>query len=446
VSLSRSLLEQLWPMEEPIAQLNPPDIFARYQSVVSQVSSDTSPDVAPVLLDACQGLYEAEEKRRAALDAKATVYISTSGVASAFALGLFPAFLQTDISSSPLSIFALVLYGVSIVYFTRSVIRALRVHGKVVRYCVGPDDLLPQRYAPSAFYQRHLATRFLAYTIENYKINNKQTDSLSVGQRSLRNAVLVFLVVASIILVGHLPGRSTVAEQRPLNTADAARSRASALNTRDPSTSPLGQDLNELQTLPVHTERLLAILGIGFFVFAIGVALVTMGSGPAKWAGLALTLLSMSGTTLLSVKEFRIVVQPSFGPRSGGVPLALDHISTIYPFPSAAHHTSEVAVTSRIVRAIELLRNKIQKGELGCIVLVGRADRRGLLPAQEAYYGSNEGLAAARAVWVRSQIGSVTGEIPIMVLSAGPNNVGLALSEESLAIDRSVDVYGCGRK
>jgi len=76
------------------------------------------------------------------------------------------------------------------------------------------------------------------------------------------------------------------------------------------------------------------------------------------------------------------------------------------------------------------------------IVLVGSADKHPLTGKLEAEFGSNEGLARARAEWVRGQFASA---LPIdsnrfLVLTAGPREHGIAVEGRRLQLDRAVQV------
>ena len=97
---------------------------------------------------------------------------------------------------------------------------------------------------------------------------------------------------------------------------------------------------------------------------------------------------------------------------------------------------------------IEPLVGKLTKNHLGQrplgLILVGSADKRELKPPLFHLFGSNAGLAQARAEWVRKAIeNSSMRPKPktILTLSSGPAHVGQdPLPEKDLAEDRSVRV------
>jgi len=90
----------------------------------------------------------------------------------------------------------------------------------------------------------------------------------------------------------------------------------------------------------------------------------------------------------------------------------------------------------------ELIKNHARQRLLG-LILVGSADKRALKPPLFRIFGSNTGLAQARAEWVRKTLKNSMDPMPrtILTLSAGPAHVGQdPLPEKLLAEDRSVRV------
>jgi hypothetical protein len=82
------------------------------------------------------------------------------------------------------------------------------------------------------------------------------------------------------------------------------------------------------------------------------------------------------------------------------------------------------------------------------LILLGSADKTPLLPKLASQYGSNAGLAQARAEWVRSrllqadvshQLGVASWD-KIATTVAGPARVGIDITPDALALDREVRV------
>ena len=83
-------------------------------------------------------------------------------------------------------------------------------------------------------------------------------------------------------------------------------------------------------------------------------------------------------------------------------------------------------------------------------LLIGRTDITPLRQEKRGVYGSNNGLAQARAKWVRNELGKNLEDKEqeealgrAILLSAGPLHVGKNVSDCDRALDRSVEVYAC---
>jgi hypothetical protein len=81
--------------------------------------------------------------------------------------------------------------------------------------------------------------------------------------------------------------------------------------------------------------------------------------------------------------------------------------------------------------------------DLTCrIILIGSADKRPLTGKLLAQFGSNEGLARARAEWLRTQIATIfhIDSNRFLVLTVGPGENGNSVPLERLRFDRAVKV------
>lgn len=89
-----------------------------------------------------------------------------------------------------------------------------------------------------------------------------------------------------------------------------------------------------------------------------------------------------------------------------------------------------------------VLRKELDAAPMSRVVLVGVADKFPLRGALIVRYGSNAGLARARAEWVARQLGGSMGSmLPYTSLTVGPGQHGAALSADETRSDRSVAVY-----
>lgn len=93
---------------------------------------------------------------------------------------------------------------------------------------------------------------------------------------------------------------------------------------------------------------------------------------------------------------------------------------------------------------VAAVSTRFTRKELKCLLLIGRSDKRELLPESKKIYGSNYGLAQARGRWVQERLPAELSQLTMIVLSSGPMNIGLRVSPDNMAMDRSVEVYTCG--
>jgi hypothetical protein len=86
---------------------------------------------------------------------------------------------------------------------------------------------------------------------------------------------------------------------------------------------------------------------------------------------------------------------------------------------------------------------KRRDNRLLALLLVGSADKTPLSPQRAREFGSNAGLAQARARWVQKTLGSRLAGLDapgVVGLYAGPAGIGLTASKDALALDRSVQL------
>ncbi|WP_027362659.1 hypothetical protein [Desulfospira joergensenii] len=102
---------------------------------------------------------------------------------------------------------------------------------------------------------------------------------------------------------------------------------------------------------------------------------------------------------------------------------------------------------------VEKIRNKSKKMHLGQLIIVGGVDKIKLSHAREKQYGSNLGLAQARAEWIsdylKKRLGPYLKNCQILTLVSGPkeslrSNIDIENwdEDEHFREDRSVRIYG----
>jgi len=99
-----------------------------------------------------------------------------------------------------------------------------------------------------------------------------------------------------------------------------------------------------------------------------------------------------------------------------------------------------------ISSSARLIQGSCEKSDRCLLMLVGSADKRPLDRDLEIEFGSNEGLARARAEWVREQFMRALSLDPnrFLVLTVGPREHGAGGHGTQLQPDRSVQVYLLG--
>jgi hypothetical protein len=159
------------------------------------------------------------------------------------------------------------------------------------------------------------------------------------------------------------------------------------------------------------------------------------------------TLLSLGGVTLVQHAEFKFVRQNIDGGRpSPGQAVTMARLGSVGPFVSGTHTMLDPDGQSSMNAVKQSITDSQAHGKLLILFVVGSADKRPLSGRVAAIYGSNEGLAGARADWVRCQIVSLpSASFPanrVVVTIRGPAKIGASVSSLDMSSDRLVDVYG----
>ena len=123
----------------------------------------------------------------------------------------------------------------------------------------------------------------------------------------------------------------------------------------------------------------------------------------------------------------------------------LERFHSIGPFESAKHDQPTNALQTQLDKLVEDWEKAPEKHTLQQLMLVGRVDIKQLIEKERQFYGSDSGLAQARAKWawerLKEKLKEKEMEVDpkrIILLSAGPLHVGNVSDD-----DRSVEVYAC---
>jgi len=210
------------------------------------------------------------------------------------------------------------------------------------------------------------------------------------------------------------------------------------------------------------------LLAIGSVACLIAIAWVLLGGGEESTisrkkilaVGTLLgvgTICSLGGVTLLQHLDIQVVFQTGKGggssenpsqPGKGGEPSESQDIvmiphGSVGPFVTGKRSEIENCAQNKSLEAVyrSITDSVVRGNHLLALFVVGSADNRPLAGRLATTYGSNDGLAGARADWVRGQIvSSPSASFPanrVIVTIRGPSKIGADLSN-----DRLVEVYG----
>ena len=167
----------LWPRPESENLLNPPAVFVQYYEGLTKLTETINSDVRSKLEEFTKTIFEDEEKRRESIEGKATKCLSSTGILATLTVGFSTVVVQGKLTNLDMFIgFAVVCFFVALVYLLRAALEALRVFGYIPRFCLGPDDIIPSETDTETGYSLSITKKLLRYTIENYKINNRQLE------------------------------------------------------------------------------------------------------------------------------------------------------------------------------------------------------------------------------------------------------------------------------
>ena len=128
--------------------------------------------------------------------------------------------------------------------------------------------------------------------------------------------------------------------------------------------------------------------------------------------------------------------------------VSLETFHTIWSFPEAEHDQIENDEEKKLTALFDEMKNKFEKHVLQRMMLIGRVDISLLSDEKRDFYGSNDGLAQARAKWVRDKLVENFEDEEqkdalkrALLLSAGPLHVGEEATESNRKKDRGVEVW-----
>jgi hypothetical protein len=207
-----SLLDFLWPQRNDPAAINPAQSFAVYENAVHDMERAAPSADDPKLLAQAWKIFDNDAGRRTSIDTRAGALMPAISLAATLVTGVGFSVLKEAALPAEARWVILATYVLALIYLVRTMLFLFVIHGRVFRYTPDPADLptpapLPGAVAGAASpYDRTLACKIMRYTIENYQINNVQSDALFVAQKTFRNAIIAVSaggIVAGILIFLH---------------------------------------------------------------------------------------------------------------------------------------------------------------------------------------------------------------------------------------------------
>jgi hypothetical protein len=203
-----SLWDILWPRRSDPAAINPARIFAPYEEAIGDMEKAAPSADDPTLLTQSWKIFDNDAARRSSIDTRAGAIMPAISLAATLATGVgFTVLKDTTI---PLNARWIILatFVLALAYLVRTMFLLFVIQGKIFRNTPDPSDLsTPIAAAPALSpYDRQLSCKIMRYTVANYRINNIQSETLYVAQKTFRNAIITIVIggiVAGLIIFLH---------------------------------------------------------------------------------------------------------------------------------------------------------------------------------------------------------------------------------------------------
>lgn len=316
-------------------------------------------------------------------------------------------------------------------------------------------DFLPEYKVSPSFLLRDRICNKLYLLDQHQWVNNGKVSLMAVAHRAMKNflAMLVMLAFAASVMA--------LNRESPKESASCSDVLSKLLIASANCTTTQGSILPAGMQVPISDENDLSVrdlllpwtlLSIGmvttvsglFLLLApppfrqrsIGVALSTGGLLLCVLAGSKFEFVALKFDRFIEKLELRLSVGHATSPRK----ITLAKIMTIGPFPDGSHVLDRTTLLPCVQNALSPYINQ----QVVAWQVVGRVDKRRLRPDHAAVYGSNQGLAMARAAWVNDVVlaGLTPFDTSAAVISVGgARNIGTVVRPEALQMDRAVDVY-----
>lgn len=393
-------------------------------------------------LASCEKLLESEGTRKAGIDARLLNTAGLVSIAGSVVLGTLFSLATEKLAS--LSASPRIALAVGCLYLAAQLTAALHASVKGLQargYDEDrPHELLSEKGVKPTVHLRSRIRKLLVRVAEHRQANDAKLSQLNLAHAALTNFLWGLFAVALIAFVAStaMSPKSTT----PPPVASSASAPVTGAATVPTEGEPTGANLAS-SVLLISAGTCLSLVG-GSWLFLWRSPRQRIAAAAVTISGLALTLMGSGklDATLFKVDKLigELRLDFSLGSKQHQQQALVRRMLTIGPFPDGSHQLDEEGVLRCVSSALE----RFDKKSIGGWKVVGRVDKRPLLPGPAKVYGSNQGLAMARANWVilKALASQPSFDLAHAVVSVGgAREIGAAVAVEELQLDRAVDVF-----
>ena len=406
-------------------------------------------------LEASDKVLEREQARRQSVDARLTSIIGLTSIAATVVFGGLIAQAAGTLTAH--STFAKWVLALGSLYLALQLCISLWAAARGVSRATYPADtpsaVLPPMGTAVPVFLRARINQSLEMLEEHRSVNNDKVSRMDVAHRAMFNFLFGLLLLACAAAYFAI-------DRQPVKGDLGCLQQVKELCQQSGDFLPTPGDTGRRGGSAPHTDRVhlaelfwsavMVLAGVSSMVLGaflwlakpplrnvgVGIALTTGGLILSLLGGSKLELLGLKFDNLIGQIEFRLFDRPVPPP----VKVLLTHVVSIQPFPNGEHQLNVDSVVACVRGALKPYGNSPPNGWQ----VIGRVDRRELVPRRAVIYGSNQGLAMARAVWVRDNVLSrfdVFQPERTVVAVAGPNKIGAKVGDIELKLDRAVEIF-----
>ena len=188
-------IDIIWLRRSKPSDINPPYLFAGYENAIFDMERAPATNDDPKLLAQAWKVFDNDGTRRNSIDGRAGALMPAISLIATLVTGVGFSVLKDTTLPPDARYVILATLLLSLIYLLRTMILIFVIHGRIFRFTPDPSDLPvpPTPAAGSSLYDRQIACKIMRYTVENFQINNIQSDALFVAATqllSLRSAGL----------------------------------------------------------------------------------------------------------------------------------------------------------------------------------------------------------------------------------------------------------------